>query len=178
MASLDDELREAARADGNPAPPVAVPKDVPAPAAPKRSLGLLVALLVMVLGIVVLVLSFKESAVYAKSVDQIANDPHLVGRALRVEGNLVKGSLVHQESPCEYRFRMSSNGAEMPVRYANCVVPDTFRDVPGMDVKVTVEGKVTPSGQFEASLVMAKCPSKYEMKERATKGENAPHDAI
>ena len=42
-------------------------------------------------------------------------------------------------------------GAELAVRYAQCVVPDTFRDVPGMDVGVTVEGKVAPDGAFDAT---------------------------
>jgi cytochrome c-type biogenesis protein CcmE len=55
------------------------------------------------------------------------------------------------------------------------VVPDTFRDMPGMDVEVTAEGKLDPEGHFEASQIFAKCPSKYEMKDRAAKGEEAPH---
>jgi cytochrome c-type biogenesis protein CcmE len=43
---------------------------------------------------------------------------------------------------------------------------------------VTAEGKLTDSGHFEASNIMAKCPSKYEMKERAKGGEQAPHAAM
>ena len=35
-----------------------------------------------------------------------------------------------------------------------------------MDIGVTVEGKLASNGGFEASQVLAKCPSKYEMKER------------
>ena len=38
-------------------------------------------------------------------------------RAVRVEGNLVKGSLVHQEVPCEYRFEMENGGAKVPSRF-------------------------------------------------------------
>jgi cytochrome c-type biogenesis protein CcmE len=48
------------------------------------------------------------------------------------------------------------------VRYAQCVIPDTFRDVPGGGVQVTVEGALTAQGEFEATLVMAKCASKYD----------------
>jgi cytochrome c-type biogenesis protein CcmE len=44
-----------------------------------------------------------------------------------------------------------------------------------MDVKVTVEGKLQADGHFEATLVMAKCPSKYDMREKAKNGEKAPH---
>jgi cytochrome c-type biogenesis protein CcmE len=169
MSDLDRELEKAAEGYVS---PVAVPA---APAGPKKNLGLLVGLLVVAGGITALVLNFQDAAVYAKSVDQVAADKSLVGRALRVEGGLVKGSLVHQESPCEYRFRMSEKGAEIPVRYGKCVVPDTFRDVPGMDVRVTVEGKIGADGTFEATQVMAKCPSKYEMKQKQSAGEAAPH---
>jgi len=66
------------------------------------------------------------------------------------------------------------NGVEMPVRFAQCVVPDTFRDMPGMDVGVTVEGELQTDGNFEASNVLAKCPSKYEMKEKAKNGQMPP----
>jgi cytochrome c-type biogenesis protein CcmE len=176
--SLDEELARAA----NETEPPAVSRPLPERSAPppKRNVGLLVGLLVVSAGIVGLVMSFQEAAVYAKTVDQlVAEKAKMAGRAVRVEGDLVKGSLEHQEKPCEYRFRMTSpGGAEIPVRYANCVVPDTFRDVPGMDVKVTVEGKLAQNGQFEATQVMAKCPSKYEMKDKASRGEQAPHEAV
>lgn len=123
-----------------------------------------------------LVMSFSGAAVYAKSVDQVlAERTQLQGRKLRVEGKLVHGTLKRRDTPCEYRFEMERGGAVMPVRYAQCVVPDTFRDVPGMDVDVTVEGTITTEGAFEATQVLAKCPSKYEMQDRAAQGEAIPH---
>lgn len=42
---------------------------------------------------------------------------------------------------------------------------------------VTVEGELQPDNSFEATTVLAKCPSKYEMKERQKNGEKAPHNA-
>jgi cytochrome c-type biogenesis protein CcmE len=185
MSRIDDELADAthepAASSDEDASEVAVaaPRALPERAEPKGNIKLLVGLLVAAVGIVALAMSFREAAVYAKTVDQLmAQKERLAGRAVRVEGNLVKGSLVHQEIPCEYRFEMENGGAKVPVRYANCVVPDTFRDVPGMDVKVTVEGKLSAeSGRFEATQVMAKCPSKYEMKEKAAQGESMPHAA-
>src|SRR5262245_30705405 len=144
----------------------------------KGNVRLLVVLLVMAGGIVALVMtSFKDAAVYSKNVDQvIAEGRSLGGRALRVEGNLVHGSLTRRDQPCEYRFTIKGKDAQLPVNYAKCIVPDTFRDVPGMDVGVTVEGKLSSSGQFEATQVLAKCPSKYEMKEKQARGEQMPHD--
>ena len=170
MSHLDEELARAA-ADESEDPglaPVAKASRAGEPA-PKRNLGLLVGLLVVGAALVALVFSFQEAAVYAKTVDQLmAEQGKLAGRPVRVEGDLVKGTLVHQDSPCEYRFRMVSKGVEVPVRYGQCVVPDTFRDVPDMDVKVTVEGKLVGQ-QFEATQVMAKCPSKYDMREKSRK---------
>ncbi len=145
--------------------------------APKRSIGLLIALLVMGGGILTLVLtSVDEAAVYSVTTDQLMQDKErFAGRNLRVEGQLVKGSLRHRAEPCEYRFSVEKGGEKLPVRYAACIVPDTFRDVPDMDVQVTAEGKLTEEGYFEATHIMAKCPSKYEMRKRQAQGESAPH---
>jgi cytochrome c-type biogenesis protein CcmE len=168
--------RELERAIASPAPGVDGSSRASSPA--RGNVRLLVVLLVMAGGIVALVMtSFKDAAVYSKSVDQVrAEGRSLGGRQLRVEGNLVHGSLVRRDQPCEYRFTMKGKEAELPVSYAKCIVPDTFRDVPGMDVGVTVEGKITPAGHFEATTVLAKCPSKYEMKEKQSRGEEMPHD--
>ena len=145
--------------------------------ASKGNVRLLAVLLVMAGGIVALVMtSFKDAAVYSKNVDQVMSEGRGSGnRQLRVEGNLVHGSLQHREQPCEYRFTIKGKEAEMPVTYAKCIIPDTFRDVPGMDIGVTVEGKLNQAGQFEATQVLAKCPSKYEMKQKQAQGEQMPH---
>jgi cytochrome c-type biogenesis protein CcmE len=173
-SKLDRELARAL-SDGD----GAVPGQPPLPTVPSRkrgNLGLLAILLVMGGAIVALIMtSFKDAAVYAKSVDMLATAPVEAGRRLRVEGLLVHGSLERRDQPCEYRFEMEKNGAKMKVSFPQCVVPDTFRDVPGMDVGVTVEGKLVKAGEFEATQVLAKCPSKYEMKDRAARGEQMPH---
>ncbi|NOU29945.1 MAG: cytochrome c maturation protein CcmE [Polyangiaceae bacterium] len=129
--------------------------------------------------VVALVLGgMKDNSIYAKSVDELIREKtKFAGKPVRAEGNLVHGSLVKRESPCEYRFTIEKNGTTIPVRFAQCVVPDTFRDVPNMDVGVTVEGKLLADNSFEATNVLAKCPSKYEMKERQGKGEQMPHAA-
>jgi cytochrome c-type biogenesis protein CcmE len=121
----------------------------------------------------------KDNAIYSKPVDQlVAQKARFIGRPVRAEGNLVHGTLEKRDTPCEYRFTITKNGVDVPVRYAQCVVPDTFRDVPGMDVGVTVEGALLADNSFEATSVLAKCPSKYEMKERAGRGESMPHAAL
>lgn len=183
---LDEELERAVavseQEDDCPSSerPVAKPASSRGGAPSKRSIGLLAGLLVIAGGVLVLVFSdMEEAAIYSKGVDElVAEQDRMAGRTVRVQGTLVKGSLVRRDEPCEYRFRMEKNGQQIPVRYPQCVVPDTFRDVPDMDVEVTAEGKLAEGGHFQASHIMAKCPSKYEMKQRAGAGEAAPHGDI
>ncbi|HEX6765633.1 MAG TPA: cytochrome c maturation protein CcmE [Polyangiaceae bacterium] len=182
MSRVDDELAAAVReseevAQAEPAPTAPAPLIRPVK---KGSVGLLVALLVVGAAILTLVFtSGKDATIYARQVDELVRErDKLAGRAVRVEGALKRGSLTRRAEPCEYRFTLSKAGTELPVRFAQCIVPDTFRDMPGMDVMVTAEGKLDPAGHFEATNIMAKCPSKYEMNERAKKGENAPHTGV
>jgi cytochrome c-type biogenesis protein CcmE len=142
---------------------------------PKRRGWLTVALLVgAAAAIAALVLTnFKDSTVYAKGVDQVvAEKGKWTGRNVRVEGTLVKGTLKFQEKPCLWEFDATRNNATVHVKYPSCIKPDTLRDdMP--DVGVTVEGKLASSGEFQATNVLAKCPSKYDQR----KG-GAPHDKV
>jgi cytochrome c-type biogenesis protein CcmE len=179
---LDDELAEAVLAkDTDPAPAVvkvaSVSSDAsvkPRPRAPRaRNIGLLVTLLVMVGAVVCLfLLVFQPAAVYATPVDKlVAGGAAFVGRKVRIEGELVPGTLVKRDQPCEYRFTIHKDDAKLPVRYASCVIPDGLRDVPSGGVQVTVEGSLTAPSDFEASLVMAKCSSKYDPSKHEMTGE-------
>jgi cytochrome c-type biogenesis protein CcmE len=181
--SIDDELAKAveeSEAD-QAAGPVVVPEPQEAHPRrkPRREIALLGGLLVIGGAILGLVLTtFDDAAIYSKSVDELVkNKSDFANRNLRVQGTLVKGTLVRRDSPCEYRFRMQKNGEQVEVRFPQCVVPDTFRDVPNMDVDVTATGKLASDGHFQASEIMAKCPSKYDMKQKAAAGEAAPHGA-
>ena len=116
----------------------------------------------------------SDALVYSKLVEEVQAKPSdFRGRELRVEGDLKQGSIQFREDPCEYRFVLGKPGKEMPVRFPQCIVPDTFKD--GVGLKVTVQGKLTNDGYFLANQVIAKCPSKYEMNERAKQGEKMPH---
>lgn len=185
MSKLDNELADALSASEETAPtserPVAAPA-VTEEGSPKKkkklhNLGLVVALLVMGGGVLTLVMTnFEQAAVYSKGVDElVAEKDKVAGRNVRVAGTLVKGSLKRRDQPCEYRFSMTKNEKTLDVRYPQCIVPDTFRDVPDVDVEVTAEGKLTDEGYFEANQIMAKCPSKYEMKDGVGKGKAPQH---
>jgi cytochrome c-type biogenesis protein CcmE len=121
----------------------------------------------------------QDKAIYSKPVDELlAQKAKFVGRPVRAEGMLVHGSLEKRDQPCEYKFVIEKHGAELPVTFDQCVVPDTFRDVPDLDVGVTVEGELQTDNSFVASSVLAKCPSKYEMQERKKNGEQMPHGPL
>lgn len=177
LSDSEDQAREDAKRRVD-VPPI-VQDDAPprVNSSSKQNWGLLLGLLAVGGGILALVFTSAENAaIYSVGTDQLlADTAKYEGRTLRVQGGLVKGSLRHRAEPCEYRFDMEKGGKKLAVRYAECVVPDTFKDVPDIDVEVTAEGKLTPEGYFSASQIMAKCPSKYEMQQKAARGEAAPH---
>jgi len=121
-------------------------------------------------------LSGSESPfVYSKLVHEVMSEPEsFQGRRLRVEGELRQGSIQFREDPCEWRFVLQQEGKEMPVRFPQCVVPDTFRD--GTGLQVTVQGELNEEGVFLANQVIPRCPSKYEMQHRMEAGEEMPYD--
>lgn len=115
-----------------------------------------------------------DAFVYSKLVHEVMTNPvAFEGRELRVEGGLRSGSIQFRDEPCEWRFVLEQEGVSMPVRFSQCVVPDTFRD--GFGIRVTVQGSLDTEGIFQANQVVPRCPSKYEMEQRIDQGEQAPH---
>ncbi|HYQ43430.1 MAG TPA: cytochrome c maturation protein CcmE [Polyangiaceae bacterium] len=148
---------------------------------------LLVGTLLLSAGVLFLVFEFTTPRpVYARSVSEFLAHP-TPDQELRIEGVLVHGSLCVRHEPCEYRFRMADSrlslreveangaGAQLSVHYPSCLIADTFRDTPGLDVRVVVQGKQCKGCHFfEASQVFAKMRGKYEMKERRLGDARAP----
>lgn len=121
-----------------------------------------------------LLTSSSEVFVYSHTVAEVMADPDaFAGRTLRAEGDLVDGTLEFRENPCDYHFTLSGGEQRMPVDFPECIVPDTFRE--GMGITVVVEGRLGADGTFHASDVIPRCPSRYEMDERAGRGETMPH---
>lgn len=197
MSRIDDELEQAvrdaestpqteagtaaARAGDDARPVVSDPVGADGES-PKRGWGLLAGLGALMTGILVLVFNSGEDAVvYSYQIDELKAEAAGLGeRQVRVQGMLVSGTLTRRDSPCEYRFLMEKAGAKgsepLKVQYAQCIVPDTFRDVKGVEVEVMAEGRLAADGHLEASKIFAKCPSKYEMKEGAqAMGERPDH---
>lgn len=184
MSNVDDELRRALAAEteeNNADGDLAQAEDLAEEAEGRRgNLGLLIALVVMATAVFVVVMGQDSKDLkYAKSVEEVFTEgDSLKDKTMKVQGALVPGSLLKRDDPCEYRFKIHEKGKPqseaLAVRYAQCIVPDTFRDVKGMEVEVTVHGRLA-GGYIAADQIEAKCPSRYEMQQRQAAGEAKPH---
>lgn len=102
---------------------------------------------------------FNENMQYYVTITDVqAMDGSEVSKGLRVKGHLVAGSVEETTNSLEIFFLLEENGNQMRVRYDK-ERPDTFKD----GSEVLVEGKyLVEEGYFNANMLMAKCPSKYE----------------
>jgi cytochrome c-type biogenesis protein CcmE len=140
---------------------------------PKKNIGPWI-MVAVILGVVVVIGStFKPgqgALVYSKYVDEVMTNPaRYRASELRVEGMVQTGTVQNQSGSSDFRFRVERNGHSMPVHYVG-IVPDTFRE----GIGVTVRGRLLASGDFEAREVVAKCPSKYEMRASQQQGIAMP----
>src|SRR5262245_53873914 len=77
----------------------------------------------------------------------------------RVNGKVRVGSIERLDGGRRVRFAVvnPATQATLPVDFSG-IIPDTFVD----DADVVVEGKRREDGVFQATTLLAKCPSKYE----------------
>ena len=84
------------------------------------------------------------------------------GEPVRVAGHVAPGTIVRPRGGGPIRFAImgqpagESVGVPLPVVYEG-LVPDVFND----NIEVVVQGQYTGE-QFEATMLLAKCPSKFE----------------
>jgi cytochrome c-type biogenesis protein CcmE len=78
-------------------------------------------------------------------------------QAVRVGGNLEPNSTHINTKEVTAQFTLTDGTNVLPVDYKG-ILPDTFEK----STQVIAEGKVGTDGVFHASLVLAKCPSKYD----------------
>ncbi len=105
---------------------------------------------------------FDQNMQYYVSIDEVKTMTSATS-GMRVQGYLVPGSLVRTDESLKVRFVIQDKGQELEVEYDK-ELPDTFKD----GSEVLVEGKMHVDGHFQASMLMAKCPSKYDTQDGAT----------
>lgn len=101
----------------------------------------------------------EESKAYYHTVSELkAMGVKAEGRRVRVAGNVVVGSIQRLEKG-EVSFVIDHEGETLPVYYVGRgPLPDTLVE----RAQAVAEGELEPDGTFEATLVQAKCASKYD----------------
>lgn len=108
------------------------------------------------------------------------------GEASRVHGYVATGTIerdvagqvvrfVVQGEPPHAAAASGDDGGQMSVVYASLETPDLFKD----GAEVVVEGRLSRAGDgtFEATNLLAKCPSKFEGMEPPADGMMPPAQA-
>jgi len=99
----------------------------------------------------------SQSGVYYLKIDELkSRTPSVYKQKVRVSGNVVEGS-IKKDIGGKLEFKISDGSEYILVNY-NGIIPDIFRD----NVEAVVEGSYKPDNTFDADLLLAKCPTKYE----------------
>lgn len=123
-----------------------------------KRLQLLLVAAVLLSAIGYLVYSGLRTNVYYQTVAELrAQGNGAAGRQVRVAGIVAADSIVRQDAGSAVRFTLADAGGTLPVVYKGAI-PDIFQ--PG--IEVVVEGKYRAGGDFEATTLLAKCPSKFD----------------
>ncbi len=100
----------------------------------------------------------QGASMYYLSVSELATRGEAAYESdVRLGGKVMEDSFRQDSSTMTAYFMVTDGRRSVPVKYTGAI-PDAFK--PGADV--VVEGRLEASGVFEASTLLAKCPSKYE----------------
>lgn len=126
---------------------------------------LLVASLALVTGIALLAFDGSRAAtVYYQTIPEFRSSPPSGTRPVRLTGYVVEGTIKQAPGqPLRFVMQDKERTTVLEVAYDD-IVPDTFKD----HAEVVVEGTMGAGGVFEASTLLAKCPSKYESGQEQT----------
>ncbi len=128
-----------------------------------RRTRFLIAFSAMIVAVGLLVgLSFRGSMVYYLTVGEYLDTPGNRPDPVRVNGRVAPGSIRKKPGKLGVQFAITDGNRSLPVYYGR-EVPDTFID----GAEVVVEGDRDDQGTFQAHLLLAKCPSKYESQDPA-----------
>lgn len=100
---------------------------------------------------------FMSSATYYYTVGELNGlGSSIYGDSVRVSGKVAPGSIEQERAGLTMRFTIVEGEESLPVVYQG-VVPDAFK----VNNDVVVDGRLSPSGIFQADTILVKCPSKY-----------------
>jgi cytochrome c-type biogenesis protein CcmE len=111
----------------------------------------------------------RQSVVYFVTPSELMAQGRPAGRAYRLGGMVVQGSLKQDLAAREQRFLLTDGKASVPVSHRG-IPPDLFAEGRG----AVVEGTLGADGTFQASLIMAKHSEEY----RAPEGTAPGHEEL
>ncbi len=128
---------------------------------------------IIAIAVIVVTLSYlvyggvKEAKVYYLTVGELKERvPSVYRDKVRVSGTVVPGS-IKKDLDGSLEFKITDGEMTLDVYYKG-IIPDIFKD----EVEAVVEGVYTPENVFQANVLLAKCPTKYESLDGLEKGEN------
>lgn len=99
----------------------------------------------------------QANAVYYMTVSELRHCTTCATQSVRVAGVVQSGSIVRDDQNQRVSFTINDGAQTLAVSYSG-VVPDIFR----AGIQVVVEGRYTGQGPFQAQMLLAKCPSKFQ----------------
>ncbi len=109
-----------------------------------------------------IVSSISSAGAYYREVGEVLSQRDaLVGKNLRVSGNVVTESVTYDAAKLDLNFLISDptdSGKQLAV-YFHGVQPD---QITREGASAIVEGSLGPNGVVEANNLLLKCPSRYE----------------
>lgn len=112
--------------------------------------------------------AFQSNLVFFFSPTQVMANEAPVGKSFRIGGLVEMGSIQREDGSTTVRFAVTDTTEVIPVVYTG-ILPDLFKEGKG----VVAQGKLSPSGVFEADEVLAKHDENYMPPEAAEALEQA-----
>jgi cytochrome c-type biogenesis protein CcmE len=128
---------------------------------------------ILAIGAIAIALSYlvyggvKDTMVYYLTVEELKGRiPSVYKEKVRVSGTVVPGS-IKKDLDGSLEFKITDGKQSIDVQYRG-IIPDIFRD----GVQAVVEGSYTSQNVFQAKILLAKCPTKYEPSNPSNKKES------
>jgi cytochrome c-type biogenesis protein CcmE len=126
----------------------------------QRLILVIVAVAALVGAVLLAMSALKDEAAYFYTPSDAQRQHVEAGRAIRLGGMVVTGSLKRAPDGVSIRFDVSDGKAVVPVAFTG-VTPDLFREGSG----VVADGKFGADGVFQADEILAKHDERYMPRE-------------
>ena len=122
----------------------------------QRLILLVLAIAAVVSAVLLAMWGLQDRAAYFVTPSDIAAGKIQPGKAMRLGGMVVKGSLQRDPDGLTVRFTVSDTRAETPVAFRG-ITPNLFKEGNG----VVAEGRLEATGLFVADNILAKHDERY-----------------